>query len=167
MGINEKNFEVIFKKYFVAITSYSNRFVQDVEDAKDIAHKAFMKVWEKRDSIPEDSNIQALLYRIAHNLSINFIRDNKKMCTDDELIFMESENSEADNDIQAAEMEAAIVETLNNLPEKSRKIFLLSRYDKLTNNKIAETLDISIKTVEAHITSVLKTLRLKLFGKEK
>ncbi|MCQ2251960.1 MAG: RNA polymerase sigma-70 factor [Bacteroidales bacterium] len=167
MGINEKDFEIIFKKYFVAITAYCNRFVQDIEDSKDIAHKSFMKVWEKRESIPEGSNIQALLYKIAHNLSINFIRDTKKLCSDEELVFVESENSEADNDIRAAELEAAIVDTINHLPEKSRKIFMMSRYDKLTNNKIAEMLDVSIKTVEAHITTALKTLRLKIFGKEK
>jgi RNA polymerase sigma-70 factor (ECF subfamily) len=80
---------------------------------------------------------------------------------------MESENSEADKDIQAAELEAAVVETIKAMPEKSRKVFLMSRYDNLSNNSIAEKLGISIKTVEAHITTALKMLRKKIYGSEK
>ncbi len=167
MGVSEKEFETLFKKYFVAITSYINRFVNNVDDAKDIAHKAFMKVWEKRDSIPEGSNIPALLYRISHNLSINYIRDNKKFTSSDDMPLTETDNHEADSDIRAAELESAIVETVQHMPEKIRQVFVLSRYEKLGNSKIAEQLGISIKTVEAHITSALKALRLKIFGKEK
>lgn len=166
MGIDIKSFETVFKQNFVALTAYCNKFVKDTEEAKDLAHRAFMKVWEKREAIPEGSNIRALIYKIAHNLSINYIRDHKKFCEEDELLTIESENAEADNDIEAAELEAAIVETINQMPEKSKKVFLLSRYERLTNNKIAEQLGISIKTVEAHITTALKLLRKKIFGKE-
>lgn len=167
MGISEKDFETIFKKYFVAVTSYIVRFVSDVDEAKDIAHKAFMKVWEKREAIPEGSNIPALIYRISHNLSINYIRDNKKFTSTDELPLSETDNHEADSEIQAAELESTIVNTINSLPEKIRRVFVLSRYEKLSNGKIAEQLGLSIKTVEAHITSALKALRLKIYGKEK
>ncbi len=164
MGIDTKTFEAVFKQNLVAVTAYCNKFVRDTEEAKDLAHRSFMKVWEKRAEIPEGSNIKALTYRIAHNLSINYIRDHKRYCDEDELQTVESENSEADNDIRAAELEAAIVDTINNMPEKSKKVFLMSRYDNLTNNKIADTLGISIKTVEAHITTALKLLRKKIFG---
>jgi RNA polymerase sigma-70 factor (ECF subfamily) len=166
MGIDDKSFEKIFKQHFVAITAYCNKFVKDTEEAKDLAHRAFMKVWEKRESIPENSNIKALLYKIAHNISINYLRDNKKFCPEEELQTIESENSDTDTAIQAAELEAAIIDTINHMPEKSRKVFLMSRYDKLTNNNIAEQLGISIKTVEAHITNALKMLRKKIWGKE-
>lgn len=166
MGIDTGTFETIFKQNFVAVTTYCNKFVHDSEEAKDLAHRAFMKVWEKRETIPEQSNIKALIYRIAHNLSINYIRDHKKFCDEDNLLTMESENSDADNDIKAAELEAAVIETINHMPEKSKKVFLMSRYDKLSNPNIAEQLGISIKTVEAHITTALKMLRKKIFGKE-
>jgi RNA polymerase sigma-70 factor (ECF subfamily) len=77
---------------------------------------------------------------------------------------MESENSDADNQIKAAELEAAVIDTINHMPEKSKKVFLMSRYQQLSNNNIAEQLGISIKTVEAHITTALKMLRKKIFG---
>lgn len=167
MILTERDFEKLFKEHFVAITIYSRKIVLDTDTAKDLAHRSFVKVWEKRESLPDDSNLKALLYRIAHNLSINYVRDQKKFTTDDTLPTFESENDYADNEIVASELEAAIVDTLKQMPEKSRNVFMLSRYEKLTNNKISEKLGISIKTVEAHITTALKMLRKKIFGKEK
>lgn len=164
MGIDTKTFETVFKQNFVSVTAYCNKYVRDTEDAKDLAHRAFMKVWEKREEIPEGSNIKALIFRISHNLSINYIRDHKKFCDEEELLTIESENSDADNEIRAAELEAAVIDTINRMPEKSKKVFLMSRYDNLSNNNIADQLGISIKTVEAHITTALKLLRKKIFG---
>ncbi len=164
MGIDVKTFETLFKQNFVAVTAYCNKYVRDTEEAKDLAHRAFMKVWEKREAVPEGSNVKALTYRIAHNLSINYIRDHKKFCDEEELQTVESENSDADTDIKAAELEAAVIDTINHLPEKSKKVFLMSRYDQLSNNDIAGKLGVSIKTVEAHITTALKLLRKKIFG---
>lgn len=166
MGIDTKTFETLFKQNFVAVTAYCNKYVRDTEEAKDLAHRAFMKVWEKREAVPEGSNVKALTYRIAHNLSINYIRDHKKFCDEEELQTVESENSDADNDIKAAELEAAVIDTINHLPEKSKKVFLMSRYDQLSYNDIAGQLGVSIKTVEAHISAALKLLRKKIFGKE-
>ena len=167
MGISEKDFEIIFKKYFVAITSYCNHFLGDVDEAKDIAHRAFLKVWEKRDAIPEGNNIPALLYKISHNLSINYLRDNKKFTSNEDIQLQEADSHEADSDIKTAELESAIIETVNNLPDKIKRVFIMSRYDKLSNGQIADQLNISVKTVEAHITTALKALRLKIYGKEK
>ncbi|MBR2199376.1 MAG: RNA polymerase sigma-70 factor [Bacteroidales bacterium] len=164
MGIDTKTFETLFKQNFVAVTAYCNKYVRDTEEAKDLAHRAFMKVWEKREAVPEGSNVKALTYRIAHNLSINYIRDHKKFCDEEELQTVESENSDADNDIKAAELEAAVIDTINHMPEKSKKVFLMSRYDQLSYNDIAGQLGVSIKTVEAHISAALKLLRKKIFG---
>ena len=150
----------------MAVTTYCNKYVRDTEEAKDLAHRAFMKVWEKREAVPEGSNVKALTYRIAHNLSINYIRDHKKFCDEEELQTVESENSDADNDIKAAELEAAVIDTINHMPEKSKKVFLMSRYEQLSYNDIAGQLGVSIKTVEAHISAALKLLRKKIFGKE-
>ena len=166
MGIDTKTFETLFKQNFVAVTAYCNKYVRDTEEAKDLAHRAFMKVWEKREAVPEGSNVKALTYRIAHNLSINYIRDHKKFCDEEELQTVESENSDADNDIKVAELEAAVIDTINHMPEKSKKVFLMSRYDQLSYNDIAGQLGVSIKTVEAHISAALKLLRKKIFGKE-
>jgi RNA polymerase sigma-70 factor (ECF subfamily) len=98
-------------------------------------------------------------------LSLNYIRDNQKNVYGDAVPDFAQENSEADNEIQASELQAQVVETLRELPDRSRKIFLMSRYGNLSNKSISEKLDISIKTVESHITSTLKALKARIFGK--
>lgn len=162
--LTDKEFETLFKKYFVSLTIYSTKFVKDTETARDIVHKSFMNVWEKRDKIPLDSNVKALLYRIVKNLSLNYIRDSKKNFSGEDFPDIAQDNSEADTDIQASELQAQVVEVVRELPERSREIFLMSRYNDLPNKTIAEKLNISVKTVEAHITSTLKTLKMKLLG---
>ena len=90
---------------------------------------------------------------------------NKRNISGDEIPDIVEDNSEADTFVQQSELQAQVVDTLNNLPERSKEIFLMSRYENLSNKTISEQLNISIKTVEAHITSTLKTLRMRLFGK--
>lgn len=51
---------------------------------------------------------------------------------------------------------------LEQMPQQSRTIFMLSRYQNLPNKQIAEQLHVSLKTVEAHITKALRILRLEL-----
>ena len=163
-SLTDKEFEILFKKYFVPLTAYCTKFLKDTETAKDIVHKSFMNLWEKRDSLPDKKNIPALLYRIGYNLSLNYIRDNKKFNFGDEYPNVEEENSFADEDIQASELAAAVAQTIREMPRKSREVFILSRYENLSNKSIAEKLEISIKTVEAHITNALKMLRKKIYG---
>ena len=55
-----------------------------------------------------------------------------------------------------------ILKTMERVPKKTRQIFELNRYEGLKYNEIAEHLGISVKTVEAHITSILKLFRENL-----
>lgn len=162
--LTDKEFETLFKNNFVPLTIYCTKFVKDTETAKDIVHKGFMNLWERRSQIPSESNVKALLYRIVKNLSLNYLRDSKKNVPGEDFPDVAQDNSEADTDIQASELQAQVVEAVRELPERSREIFLMSRYKDLPNKTISEKLGISIKTVEAHITSTLKTLRMKLLG---
>ena len=57
------------------------------------------------------------------------------------------------------EFKERLEEAISDLPEKQRVVFLLSRIDKMKNREIAEELDISIKTVEKHLSNSLKQLK--------
>lgn len=56
------------------------------------------------------------------------------------------------------DIEREILECVSQLPERCKEVFLLSRHDNLKNREIAEKLEISIKTVEKHISLALQTL---------
>lgn len=66
------------------------------------------------------------------------------------------------DNIFAAEIQAVIDNTVNELPEQCSRVFKLSRSEGLKNHEISSTLNISEKTVESHITKALKIIRLTL-----
>ena len=61
-----------------------------------------------------------------------------------------------------SEFKESLEDAISSLPEKQRMVFLMSRIDKCPNKEIAETLEISVKAVEKHITAALKSLRASL-----
>ena len=164
--VSESQFEKLFKSNFTAITAYCAKTVKDTDAAKDLAHNTFMKIWEKRYDLDYDNNLVPLIYRIARNLSLNYIRDNKKFTDETALTNIEGENNETDAEIETSQTEATIARTIQNMPKKKKKVFIMSRLDGMSNIETAQKLGISIKTVEAHITQALKLLRSKLSVKE-
>lgn len=66
------------------------------------------------------------------------------------------------NDIFSNEIERIVRQTLYQLPQQTRQAFILSRFKEMSNREIAETLNISVKGVEYHISKALKALRVAL-----
>jgi len=67
-----------------------------------------------------------------------------------------------EDEMIVSELEQKIREAIDRLPMERRKVFIMSRYDGLTYNQIAEKLGISVKTVENQMGKALKTLRIEL-----
>ena len=160
-GLSEKEFEQLFKTYFKPLVNFANKFLNDIDQSKEIVHDVFVRVWEKRQEMDKDNSVKSYIYRSVNNRCLNYIRDNKKFVNPE----ITAEKSYSDNiveNLNAIEIQAIIDRTLNSLPERSKKIFIMSRYENLKYAEIAEKLGISIKTVEANISKALKELRKNL-----
>ena len=162
--LNKKEFEKLFKIYFKPLTAFAKKYTKDVDNAKEIVHDVFLKLWEKRDTIDLTKAVKSYLYTSVNNKSLNFIRDNKKFQQNKITVenINENEHWNYSDNLIAAEIQDRVNETLNNLPEKCRKVFMLSRYEDMKYKEIAKELNISIKTVENHISKALKILRKNL-----
>jgi RNA polymerase sigma-70 factor (ECF subfamily) len=136
------------------------KFVGDLDEAKNITHEAFIGLWEKFDQLPGDTNYRGYLYTSVRNKSLNHIRDRRK------IVALEKANEEVHNDginiLETKELEREIEMAINSLPEKCRKVFELSRIEGLRYSQIADEMDISIKTVEAHMSKALSILKAPL-----
>ena len=142
------NFEGIFKEYFKPLTYYSRKMVNDHDSAKEIVHTVFIKLWDKRDKIHLDS-------------SLNFLRNNSKFYSGD---FTELENRDEltenmHDQMVTAETEAKINSVIASLPDRCRQIFKMNRFEGLKYKEIAQTLGISVKTVEIQMSKALRILR--------
>jgi len=160
--LDDKNFEKYFKQLFAALTYHSYKVLKDYDLAKDIVHEAFAKLWENRYNISTQGNVKAYLYRTVYNLSINYIRDNKKLQSTENTADSQLGHENFEYKLEFLEMEQAVINAINSMPAKMKKVFVLSRYDGLKYREIAEKLSISIKTVEVHISNALKFLRKRL-----
>lgn len=129
-------------------------------------------LWENRERWEEGSNLNALMLTIIKNKSLNHLEHLQIRLRAEEDI---NSHSQRELDLRISTLKACepdqifnteiqhiVHKALQEMPEQSRKIFILSRYQNLPNKKIAEQLDISIKTVEANITKALRILRLEL-----
>ncbi|MBU0765054.1 MAG: RNA polymerase sigma-70 factor [Bacteroidetes bacterium] len=162
--LSKITFEQLFRTYFSQLVYFAVGFVSDTDTAKEIVHDVFINLWEKRENIDLSRAVKSYLYTSVHNRSLNYIRDNKKF--DHNIIELERVgdglNWEDSDKLVESEMEAKIQSAISSLPEKCREVFLLSRFENLKYNEIADKLGISVKTVETQISKALKVMREKL-----
>lgn len=157
--IDNNNFELIFREFFKPLVWHAYKYLKNLEQAKDIVHNAFVKVWEKKDELDTDKNIKSYLFLAVSNLCINYLRDNKKNISIEQVPQIRKETEKSSDWLEYSEVEEKIIRTLDKLPAKTREIFLMSRDLNMKNQQIADNLNVSIKTVEAAITKALKELR--------
>lgn len=134
--------------------------------------ESMIALWENRDRWEENSNMHALLLTIIKNKSLHILEHRQVRLRAEEDI---NSHSQRELDLRISTLKACepeqifdteiqhiVRKALETMPQQSRTIFMLSRYQNLPNRQIAEQLNISLKTVESHITKALRILRLKL-----
>lgn len=162
--MDKETFEELFRSYFTPLCSFAQKYVRDIDEAKDIVHNVFINLWNKRDQVDLNTSLKSYLFQGVQNRSLNYIRDRKK------LVQFDTPQSEAElgqylesrDHLETEEAEGRINRALDDLPDKCREIFLMNRFDGFKYWEIAEKLDISIKTVETQMSRALKSLRDRL-----
>ncbi|MEM7103307.1 MAG: RNA polymerase sigma-70 factor [Bacteroidota bacterium] len=158
------SFEQLFKTHFAYLCNFAKQYVEDIDTAQDITQKVFIVLWEKRADMDPGKSIKSYLFTAVKNKCLNYIRDQKKYrskvldldCGDFDIAGEEEDYFAQD------ELRKRIAEAMNNLPEKCRLVFEMSRFQGMKYREIAEELDIAQKTVEAHMSKAMKALREQL-----
>ena len=161
----ESAFLKLFEMYYPRVREFARRIVKKEDVAENIAQDTFVKSWERREAFSpvkgSIKNFSGYLYMIARNSALNHLRRNtRSMRLEDN----GSYSVTIDEEYYAKEQELIIKLIVFKMPEKRRKVFLMSRFEGLDNNTIAATLHISKKTVENHLTAALKQIRLAMMG---
>jgi RNA polymerase sigma-70 factor, ECF subfamily len=166
LDFDDKTFEIFFKEYFAPLCAYCQyKFNLDIEEAKEIVHIGFIKLWETRDVITPNLSAKAYLYKIITNCCLDKLRHYKVKLKYERhfLLKAQSNASEKSFNLNDQKQVMQIIDTtISDMPEQMRKIFELSRYEGFKYAQIADTLNISVKTVETQISRALVRLRDKL-----
>ena len=160
---DEQAFQALFKKYYSAMCHFARQFLNDTELAEETAQDMFVKIWEKRESLNIQSSVKHYFFRSIRNHCLNQIQ-HEKIKKQYANTVIESANQEIITEQYFMEVGLIqrIEKCIDGLPPKRQEIFRLSREQGLKYKEIADTLNISVKTVEAQMGLALKYLRDEL-----
>lgn len=154
-------FDQLYHMYYPRLFYYSRSFLKLDDGIDDILQEVFVKLWMNRKNIRQPETFNAFLYTITKNTLLNEIRSRLKSEEFQHKHFNRAVAEEfiTQNTVEYADLKQHLDQFIQQLPEKRRKVYQLSREDGLTNAEIAEQLGISVKTVEDHMTHALRFLK--------
>lgn len=164
-------FDSIFRRTYSKLYFYALSLLTDESDADDVVEEVFVELWKRRDEIDLGDKIDSFLYRAVYTRSLNTLK--RRNVNAGRLAAIDDINSKrmefycgASEDpmrkMEDADLRRMINDTINLLPEKCRQVFCMSYLNGMRNSDIAEELQLSVRTVEAHMYRALRFLRDRL-----
>lgn len=162
--ITKERIEHLFKEHYAVLTAYANKFMNDLDDSKEVVQNVFVNLLDSKKSIKIHTSVKAHLYTSVRNACLNAIRQKATHDKHHENIKYLSKDSDISTDevFEQSELEYQIYQAIDELPEQCKRIFKMNRLEGLTNQEIADHLGISKRTVETQISKALKNLRKKI-----
>lgn len=155
--------ELIFQRYYTYLCRVVYKVVPDAGLAEDLAQEVFFDLWRKRAQLRIESSLPAYLRRAVLNRTLNHLRDQKIRFSDPDAAPPPlSRIAGAGQQLEQEELQELIDRAIDALPDRCRAVFMLSRFEELSYQEIADHLGISVKTVENQISKALKYLRQAL-----
>jgi len=156
----------LYARYSSRLYRFAFGYLKSEEDARDIVQEVFVRLWCKREALKEETNLEAFLFTVAKNTIISVFR--KKISEKEyleQLRFLVVRNSsDTEKQVDYALLNEKVRELIHTLPEQRQRIYLLSKEKGYSNKTIANELQISLKTVEDHLTKARKYLKGNLKG---
>ena len=146
--------------YSDRLYAYALSLSSDHDVSSDIIQQVFINLFESKDRLDPKYSLKSFLYRSTYNLFVDNYRKKKSMSILHEQYYHIPDQFITNTDEEDFSKKINLLNDLiRTLPLKTKEVFILSKSDGLTNAEISEILDISIKTVEGHITRAFKLLR--------
>lgn len=159
-GGDEHAFQSLFRKYYSAMCHFACQFLNDRELAEEVVQDMFVKIWEKRAVLNIETSVKHYFFRSVRNHCLNQIQHDKiKQQYANKVIESAHQEIATEQYFLEVDLMNRIEKSIDSLPPKRKEIFRLSREQGMKYKEIAETLNISVKTVEAQMGLALKYLR--------
>lgn len=164
-------FDSIFRRTYSKLYFYALSLLTDESDDDDVVEEVFVELWKRRDEIDLGDKIDSFLYRAVYTRSLNTLKRRnvnagRLAAIDDinskRMEFYSGASDDPMRKMEDADLRRMINDTINLLPEKCRQVFCMSYLNGMRNSDIAEELQLSVRTVEAHMYRALRFLRDRL-----
>ena len=165
-----RSFELLIIRYQKRIFNVVFRVVRNRDVVEDLAQEAFLNAFKSIRSFKGGSSFYTWLYRIAANVSINYLSKQKRASFADEGLLETEEvsvrasgwESSPERSVQSIETSKAIAESVDALPDDIRQAVVLREYEGLSYEEISEVMDCPIGTVRSRIFRGREMLKEKL-----
>jgi RNA polymerase sigma-70 factor (ECF subfamily) len=167
---NLNSFKQLFDNYYVMLCNIANGYLNNKQLAEEVVDDVFFKIWENRETLIIHTSIRAYLIKAVYYRSLNCLEQimternilydtPPELCRED---FLYVNYDTPLSGLITHELEDAINDAIESLPDGCREIFRLSRYDNLKYEEIAQRQNISVNTVKTQMKVALQKLRQKL-----
>jgi RNA polymerase sigma-70 factor (family 1) len=155
-------FNELFRRYFTKLYKYTLSFTKDNLVAEELVMDVMLSLWQRRGSIVVADSLSPYLFKAMKNTLINHWRKKALETTGIGEGLDYADTRSADHDMLATELHDQYKLHLEALSPQRKKVFELSRNEDLTYPEIATRLNLSVRTVEHHMSASLIILRKKL-----
>jgi RNA polymerase sigma-70 factor (family 1) len=162
-------FAALFSRYYDALCAFANGYTASRSEAEEVVEDVFVRLWELREHLEVRASLKSYLYTATRNRALNRLRDQRaegrrleEARFDSAPPGMGQPKPSLEEEMQATEFARAVARAVEQLPPRTRQVFLLHRQHGLTYAEIATALEISPKTVENLLGRALKHLRAHL-----
>jgi RNA polymerase sigma-70 factor, ECF subfamily len=169
---DDESFNLLLQKYRTPLVNFLFRMVREKATAEDLAQEVFLRVYRARKQYSPSAKFTTWMFRIATNLALNSVRDNRHRQMD---VSIDAPLEEDEAPIQLPTRELRIDEhmierdrsefirrTIQALPEKQRVAVLLHKYEEMDYAEIAKILDCSESALKSLLFRAYETLRVQL-----
>lgn len=159
---DEQAFAEFFNHYGRDLHSYLTTLTKSLPEAEELVQNTFIRVWLYRDKLPAIENPKAWVFTVASNEAYNFLK--KKALQERTLEHLKKNDLPGDSpdEVLYNEMRSIIRAAVNDLPERRRLIYQLSKEQGMKQQDIADKLRISLSTVKNTLTAALEDIRAAL-----
>lgn len=170
MPINQSAFESIYDRYHILVYNLALNYVQNIEDAEEIAQDVFLKVYQSLEKFNNNAAIKTWIYRITINSAIDSLKKKQRQKyrfvfgkKETEAVYLASSNFEHPGILMESQENASLLfGAINELSPNQKTAFLLSKLDGLSHQEISVIMNLSISSVESLVFRAKTALREKL-----
>lgn len=148
--------KLLFERYYKPLCVFAIKYVYDLNLSEDVVQEVFIKIWEKKE-FHSQMNLSAYLFTSVRNACIDYLRKEHPLYVDrfDDKIVVEDYYTEE----EILERNKKLMDTVENLPEKTREVFKAVVFHNLKYKEVAEELNISVNTVKSNLARAYRLLR--------
>jgi len=162
----------IIDRYEKRLRSYVRRLTNGSDETDDLVQQTFVNVFIALQSFESDKKFSSWIYRIAHNLTINWLTKKKAhifLSEDEELADSIKSEIDVHEEISNKELSRHLTEAINKLPEKFKEPFVLKYIEDFSYDEISDVLRKPSNTIGTMISRakiILKKELEKIYGEE-